>query len=174
MKSTFFRASTLVAALATLSIANLGAETPAKTAPAAAEEPGHEFPAGSPKFLTTYKAALEASKKEGKPALLVFSAVWCGPCQGMKKDVYPSAEVKPYHDKFVWAYLDYELEENQKLGEQYKLEGIPHIQFLGTDGKELGQQLGGTSPAEFATLLKDILAKAGAKPAAAPAASAGE
>jgi thioredoxin-related protein len=119
-----------------------------------------EFPEGSPKFGTDYKAALETAKKEGKPVVLVFSAAWCPPCQTMKKTVYPSAEVKPLQDKFVWAYLDVDEEANAAAAEKYKVQGIPHVQFLDKDGKALISQVGGVSPAEFAGILNKVSEKA--------------
>lgn len=119
-----------------------------------------DFPAGSPKFGTDYKAALETAKKEGKPVVLVFSAAWCGPCQSMKKNVYPSAEVKPLQDKFVWAYLDVDEEANAAAAEKYGVSGIPHVQFLNKDGKDLGNQVGGVAPAEFAGILNKVAEKA--------------
>lgn len=119
-----------------------------------------EFPKGSPKFGTDYKAALETAKKEGKPVVLVFSAAWCPPCQAMKKTVYPSAEVKPLQDKFVWAYLDVDVEANAAAAEKYKVQGIPHVQFLDKDGKALISQVGGVSSAEFAGILTKVSEKA--------------
>lgn len=119
-----------------------------------------DFPEGSPKFGTDYKAALATAKKEGKPVVVVFSAAWCGPCQSMKKNVYPSAEVKPLHDKFVWAYLDVDVEVNAAAAETYKVSGIPHVQFLDKDGKALISQVGGVSAAEFAGILTKVSEKA--------------
>ncbi|MES2595726.1 MAG: thioredoxin family protein [Verrucomicrobiota bacterium] len=119
-----------------------------------------DFPAGSPKFGTDYKAALETAKKEGKPVVLVFSAAWCPPCQAMKKTVYPSAEVKPLQDKFVWAYLDTDVEANAAAAEKYQVQGIPHVQFLDKDGKALISQVGGVSAAEFAGILNKVAEKA--------------
>jgi thioredoxin-related protein len=120
-----------------------------------------DFPAGSPKFGTNYEEALATAKKEGKPVVLVFSAAWCPPCQAMKKSVYPSAEVKPLQDKFVWAYLDVDEEPNAKAAEQYKVQGIPHVQFLDKEGKALISQVGGVSAAEFAGILTKVAEKAG-------------
>ena len=120
-----------------------------------------DFPAGSPHFETDYKAALATAAKEGKPLVVVFSAVWCGPCQVNKKKVYPSDAVKPYHDKFVWAYLDTDEEANSAIFKKFSKEGsIPHIQFLSKAGKALDSHVGQTTPDEFAAKLKGVLAKA--------------
>lgn len=123
-----------------------------------------DFPRGSPAFVTTYDAALKAAKDGGKPVVLVFSASWCPPCQANKKDVYPSAQVKPFHDKFVWAYLDADQEANAPAMQKYGVNGIPHIQFLNKDGASLGNLVGGTSAQDFAATLTQILAKTGRAP----------
>lgn len=120
-----------------------------------------DFPKGSPTFETKLSSALAKAKAEGKPVIAVFSAVWCGPCQVMKKEVYPSAEVKKYHDKFVWAYLDTDIEANNKDAEKFGVSGIPHIQFLDKNGKSVEKQVGSTSPDDFAKTLKGVLKKAG-------------
>lgn len=120
-----------------------------------------DFPKDSPNFLTAYDAALKASKDSGKPLVLVFSASWCPPCQMNKKQVYPSTAVKPYHDKFVWAYLDADAEANVAAMQKFGVTGIPHIQFLGKDGKALGNVVGGVAPEEFAKTLDATLKKAG-------------
>lgn len=120
-----------------------------------------DFPAGSPAFQTDYKAALATAAKEGKPLLVVFSAAWCGPCQVNKKKVYPSELVKPYHDKFVWVYLDTDQEANGAVFKKFSSEGsIPFIQFLNKSGKAIDSQLGQTTPDAFATKLKAVLEKA--------------
>ena len=119
-----------------------------------------DFPEGSPKFLTSYATASAEAKKAGKPMVVVLSATWCGPCQVNKKKVYPSAEVKPFHDKFVWAYLDADNDENQKLLKEYGVNGIPYIRLVGADGKVLGSVEGRSKPADFAKKLEAALAKA--------------
>lgn len=119
-----------------------------------------DFPEGSPKFKTSAISAMNAAKKEGKPVILVFSASWCPPCQAMKKDVYPSEAVKAYHDKFIWAYLDVDDASNTRAAEKAGVDGIPHIQFLNAQGKEVSKQVGSNSATAFAKTLEGVLAKA--------------
>lgn len=119
-----------------------------------------DFPKGSPKFEDRYRPALKAAAAAGKPLIVVFSASWCGPCQAMKKSVYPSEEVTPFHDKFVWAYLDVDESANKKVSQEFGVNGIPHIAFLDKDGKQLDSQVGSSSASSFAKKLEAVLKKA--------------
>lgn len=126
-----------------------------------------DFPKGSPKFEDSYRSAMNDAKKTGKPVVLVFSASWCPPCQTMKKSVYPSETVKAFHDKFIWAYLDVDDNDNEKPAKQYGVSGIPHIEFVDAEGKSLiEKQVGSSSPEAFAKRLTDALAKVPAVSAA--------
>jgi len=118
-----------------------------------------DFPKGSPPFQDSTTSAMSAAKKSGKPVILVFSAAWCPPCQTMKHDVYPSAEVKAFHDKFVWAYIDIDDPSNESAATKYGVNSIPHIEFLNAEGKEISKQVGGTSSTEFAKTLQSVLSK---------------
>lgn len=120
-----------------------------------------DFPAGSPKFFTTTAGVLKAAKQNGKPVIIVFSASWCGPCQSMKKDVYPSSVVQPLQDKFNWAYLDIDDESNSKLAEGFHVDTIPHLFFLDPTGKTTLDDLKDvTTPKDFAKKLTKVLKKA--------------
>ena len=119
-----------------------------------------DFPKGSPPFEHSLASVEAKAKKSGKPVVVVFSAVWCPPCQAMKKEVYPSPEVTALHDKFEWAYIDVDEESNAPAAQKFGVQGIPHIEFLDKNGKSLGSQVGATSPGDFAASLKQTLEKA--------------
>ena len=123
-----------------------------------------EFPAGSPPFATTYQDFLAEQKRTGKPGVIVFSAAWCSSCQDMKRKIYPAGPVRPYHDQFVWAYLDVEDPANQAANKKYQTAGLPHLEFLNPSGKSVARLLGKKDAKTLAAQLSAVLPK---KPAAA-------
>ncbi len=120
---------------------------------------GGSFPEGSPKFQTDYNAAMKMAKAKKKPLLVVFSATWCPPCQANKSKVYPSKAVQPYHDDFVWVYLDTDVKKNAAVAQNFGVSGIPHIQFVSPSGKKIDKAVGGTTPKRFAKKLGGVLKK---------------
>ena len=114
-----------------------------------------------PVFETSRESALMKAKRENKPVVLIFSASRCPPCQSMKKKVYPSSAVAPFHNQFVWAYLDVDVPANNQAGQQAGVQGIPHVQVLSADGsRELHKQVGGADPEACASGLASALAAA--------------
>lgn len=108
-------------------------------------------------FHDDYEEALAISAEEDKPLIAIFSAEWCPPCQTMKRSVYPSEAVQPFHDQFVWAYLDADVPANRPLMQRFGVSGIPHIAFVKPDGEPLGQFVGGAPPEGFAEILTQVL-----------------
>jgi len=113
-----------------------------------------------PAFHDDFEKARAASVESGKPLIAIFSASWCPPCQTMRREVYPSAEVRPHHDHFVWAYLDADEAANRPVMSQFKVSGIPHVAFVSPEGRILGHFAGAVPAKDFAEILKDVSAKA--------------
>ncbi|MDF1756426.1 MAG: thioredoxin family protein [Verrucomicrobiales bacterium] len=132
------------------------------------------FAADGPEFFDDFEKARKASQETGKPMVTIFSASWCGPCKKMKKNVYPSTEVAPYHDRFIWAYLDADASKNRSLMKQFQVNGIPHISFVSAGGELIGQARGAVAPANFAETLSSTLVKAGDTAPVAPVAPGAE
>jgi len=110
-----------------------------------------------PVFYHNYREALAQSKSSGKPLILIFSASWCPACQQMKNNVYPSKSVRPFHDSFVWAYLDADDPSNGRVLNAYGVSEIPHIEFLTKEGRSIGHFADAVSPEEFVGVLKKVL-----------------
>lgn len=121
----------------------------------------------APRFEHDFPTALARAGKEGKPVIAIFSAAWCSPCQVMKNNVYPSGAVRPYHEKFVWAYLDADAAINQASMTKFGVNGIPHIEFLDSGGQSIGRQIGMVPAETFAKKLDEMFRKAGGPRAAA-------
>lgn len=105
----------------------------------------------------SYKKAIETAQTENKPILLIFTASWCGPCRSMKKNVYPSPQVRSIKDDFIWVFLDTDNKENQPLAQKYNVRGIPNYVILDSKGKLKKQFSGGRSPSDFASILRSVL-----------------
>lgn len=75
--------------------------------------------------------------------LVVFYADWCGPCQNMKRSVWPNSQiqelVKDYKNgKIYWVNVDKEKEYVRK----YKIRGIPTVMVIDSSGKPLKRATG--------------------------------
>ena len=107
-----------------------------------------------------YQAALRRAKAEHKVIFMDLWTEWCGPCQYLQKNVFPSAEGQAALAKVV-AYSALvqkrdgtPVPEGTKLADQFKLNAFPTLVILDSDGKELRRQVGAfRTGAEFATWL---------------------
>ena len=80
----------------------------------------------------------------------------------MKDKVYPSSSVIPYHDKFIWANLNVDLQAVRKVMPQFSVRGVPYIVILSPDGEILGVNRGLIKSEAFVQLLDSALAQPGA------------
>jgi protein disulfide-isomerase len=129
------------------------------------------------KWNTDYAKAVELAKTENKPLLLDFTGSdWCGWCMKMKKEALDTPMFTHYAKKnLVLVEVDFPhqkpqtaavKEQNQELGQKYKVSGYPCFVLIDKDGNELGRQGGylGGGPAAFIAKLNTFY-----KPASATA-----
>jgi protein disulfide-isomerase len=104
-------------------------------------------------WQTDYKLALAQAANEKKQVLLDFTGSdWCPYCVKMDKEVLNQPDFKTFAaNKLVLVKLDFprrkrlppaETEQNQKLQQEYAIEGFPTYVLLDPSGKEVKRQVG--------------------------------
>jgi len=146
---------------------NAGAE---KTGSIFGEEKG-EAKAGVYKWETDYPAALARAKAEKKHVLVDFTGSdWCGWCIRLKKEVFDEKAFQNYaKENLVLVELDFPqtkklskklTEQNDKLQQEFQVQGFPTILILNSKGKEAartGYKEGGADA--YVKHLKELIKK---------------
>jgi thiol:disulfide interchange protein len=112
---------------------------------------------GPTRWEHDYQSALRRAKAEHKVIFMDLWTEWCGPCQYLQKNVFPSPEgqaalskVVPY-SALVQKKDGTPVAEGTRLAETFKLNAFPTMVILDAEGKELRRQVGAfRSGAEFA------------------------
>jgi thiol:disulfide interchange protein len=102
-----------------------------------------------------YRMALGRARSENKPVLLIFTASWCGPCQMMKDQVYPSAPVRAEAGRYIWHFVDVDQPANEALIKHFGTSGIPALVIVDPMGRKKSRIVGGRSPQSLAKWLSD-------------------
>ena len=118
------------------------------------------FSQGATKWEHDYQSALKRAKAENKVIFMDLWTEWCGPCQYLQKNVFPSAEgqaalakVVPY-SALVQKRDGTPIAEGTRLADEFKLNAFPTMVILDANGKEIRRQVGAfRSGAEFAAWL---------------------
>jgi protein disulfide-isomerase len=131
-----------------------------------------QLSAAEGEWMTDLAKAQEKAKQENKAILINFTGSdWCGFCIKLDKEVFSKPEFKQYAEKnLVLVEADFPSKKkldpalktaNEKLKEQYKVEGFPTLVVLDASGKKLGEEVGygGGGPAKFIKTIDTFVAK---------------
>jgi protein disulfide-isomerase len=99
-------------------------------------------------WLTSYPKALEMAKKTNRPVALVFTGSdWCAWCKKLERDILNTqAFADRVKDQMIFVMLDFprnptdehQARENERLRDQFNVEGFPTIVVVNGEGEVLG------------------------------------
>jgi thiol:disulfide interchange protein DsbD len=118
---------------------------------------------GGIKWTHNVNDGLARAKKQGKPVMIDFMAVWCPPCRAMEDSTFSDRTVVEKASAFVPVRID--IEKQRKVASKYGALarkyggiGIPNILFLSADGTKLKHVVGYYGPRELVAAMDSALA----------------
>ena len=72
--------------------------------------------------------AKDVDTESSKPALVYFTASWCGPCQSMSRQAWPDKEIVELVGQFQPVKVD--IDEQPLVARYYNIESVPTIVVL--------------------------------------------
>ncbi len=154
MKTFYKTAAMALCAILTFSACgNAGAKTEKKTAEAVAEVKDKAVKElNADQFNTlVYNTKADGSEYLGdKPAIVDFTATWCGPCQRIAPILEELAI--EYGDKIVIYKVD--IDKERELAQAFNVSSIPAILYIPVGGNEPVMTIGSRSKDKFKEEIK--------------------
>ncbi len=107
------------------------------------------------------EAAFAKAKAEKKPVLLVWSAVWCPPCNDLKAQVFSKPRFAELMQPMIPVYLDGDTEDAQIWSEKLAVTGYPTVVLYNAEAQESMRFTLAMTMEEFETALTAGLAAGG-------------
>ncbi len=108
---------------------------------------GIKFPESTIEWRHDLDSALTEAQAQQRPVLLVFGATWCPPCKKMKREVWPDSKVaEAVAGGFVPVYVDVDDQAQSKVTAQYRVNSIPNVLVLDSNGMVTHQRSSMTVP----------------------------
>ena len=82
----------------------------------------------------SFEEVLALAEKRKLPVMAVFSAVWCGPCQQVKAEVFSKPAFKAMADEAVLLYIEQSKPEGAAWCEKFKIVGYPTFKVFAPEG----------------------------------------
>ena len=102
-------------------------------------------------------AAFASAQASNKPVLLYWGAQWCPPCKQLKSAVFSRPDFIEKSKLFVAVYLDGDLPDAQKWGDEFRVTGYPTVVVFKPDRTEITRIAGNMDLSLYAGVLDDAL-----------------
>ena len=102
-------------------------------------------------------AAFQSAQSSNKPVLLYWGAQWCPPCKQLKSAVFSRPDFIEKSKLFVDVYLDGDLPDAQKFGDEFRVTGYPTVVVFKPDRSEITRIAGNMDLSLYAGVLDDAL-----------------
>ena len=102
-------------------------------------------------------AAFASAKASNKPVLLYWGAQWCPPCKQLKSAVFNRPDFIEKSKLFVAVYLDGDLPDAQKWGDEFRVTGYPTVVVFKPDRTEITRIAGNMDLSLYAGVLDNAL-----------------
>ena len=112
---------------------------------------------GKISWLTDLPPALAKAKQAGRPIMIDFYADWCGPCKMLDAQTYSDDRVAAASTNLVMVRID--VDRNQLLASRYRVESIPTIVVLNSEGNEMNRAVGFIRVEPMLTMMERATAK---------------
>jgi thiol-disulfide isomerase/thioredoxin len=103
-----------------------------------------ELPAG---WQTNYSSALPEAVNAKRPALLYFTASWCGPCKLMSRLTLTNAAVEQALSAMEHVAVD--IDDHQQFAAKYAIDAVPTFVLLSLNGDEVRRTTGYQTADDF-------------------------
>jgi thiol-disulfide isomerase/thioredoxin len=103
------------------------------------------------------EAAFASAKASNKPVLLYWGAQWCPPCKQLKSAVFSRPDFIEKSKLFVDVYLDGDLPDAQKWGDEFRVTGYPTVVVFKNDRTEITRIAGNMDLSLYAGVLDNAL-----------------
>ena len=91
-----------------------------------------------------FEKALEKAKEGNRKLFVVFSALWCSPCQQLKHNIFKNEKFKDILGDIIPVYVEQTTKKGNELCKKYKIRAFPTMKILNSDGKEIASTTGAT------------------------------
>jgi thioredoxin-related protein len=113
-----------------------------------------ELPAGIDWFPGSVEEAFKTAAKDHRLLFLYWGAVWCPPCNQVKKNIFSASAFQKEIKNFIPVYLDGDEPRAQEWGSLLQVQGYPSLVVFNWNREQLTRIPEGTGVTQFVLTLQ--------------------